>query len=646
MKVLSVADIRRRADVLDRLLRPPPRENIAQWTDLFRRTEEGKFYVATAPYQRGVMEALSNPHVEEVIMMTSAQVGKTEIILNTIGRYMHRDPCAIMWILPKLEMAKDISKSRLDTMFDVTPVLQGLLPDRRTRDAKNSMTFKKFPGGFLLLSGANSPASLSSWPIRILLGDEIDRWGKLIRGEGDILMLARKRTTKYATTKKIFLVSTPTEKGESRIAPAFEETNQQFYHVPCSQCNGMQVLRFENLKFEYDQEAIRGLTASAAGEEEFDWKRKAISDHIHAWFVCEHCGAVMEHEDKHDMILAGEWRARFPKIVKRQGFHIWQAYSPFVTWAETVAEFLYATGYPDRMRVFTNTVLGELWEDKGDRLADVPLMNRREQYPDKLPQKIEVVTAGVDVQGDRLECEIIAWAADGENWSLEYHVYYGNTKLEKTYDQLEELLGMTWVREDGAILPVDAMGIDTGYNPRDKKNTQDVDSNVIYDWVEKISKIYRVFGVKGAATRLESAVKWTRAGTRRLRLLLVDGDQIKDVVLERLRIDPGLPGSAHFPLSYEKPYFLMLTAEEKRRKAGRREWVKVRERNEAVDTRQYAYAALVALKPKWGHIKRRRVEEEKPAWAADGSRPAGEELEAATRKPRLGVRRRRRAWRR
>ena len=576
MDTLTAWKVRKKAKTLYKVLAPPPRETISEWTDKYRYTDDGKYYVATAAYQRGVMDALSDPMVEEVIMMTSVQIGKTEIILNTLGRYAHRDPCPIMWIFPKLEMAKDISKARLDPMFEVSPALQGLLSDKRTRDAKNSLTFKKIPGGFILLSGANSPASLSSWPIRILLGDEIDRWGKLIKAEGDILMLARKRTTRYASNKKIFLVSTPTEKGESRIEPAYRETNQQQYWVPCPHCGGFQTLKFMNLKFEYDKEAIKGLIEGADEAEEFEWKRKAIAKHIQAWFVCEHCGSVIEHEDKHDMVQSGEWRAKFPKIVERQGFHIWQAYSPFVTWAETAAEFLYSTGYPDRMRVFTNTVLGELFVEKG--------------------------------QG--LECEIIGWAADGENWSLDYRVLWGNTQLIDTYEQLEYVWELEWERQDGALLSVDALGIDVGYNPSEKGNTENVDSNVIYDWVESASKLHRVFAVKGSSTRVEGVVKWTRAGKRRLKLWLVDGEQIKDVVLKRLRIEPGNPGSAHFPLNYEKQFFMMLTAEEKKLKAGRRVWMKVRERNEAVDTRQYAYASMLILKPKWGHIKRRMVERE------------------------------------
>lgn len=599
---------------LRKAFEPPPEQQVSEWVDQFRYNDDGaKFYVSTAEYQRGPLDAISNPDVEEVVIMASVQTMKTEVILNAIGWVAHREPGPIMWTMPGLEMAKNISKARLDPMFQHTPALSSLLSDKRTRDANNSLTFKKFPGGFVILSGANSPASLSSWPIRFAFGDEIDRWGKLIRGEGDILMLFRNRTKKYSANRKIVLVSSPTVRGESRIEPAYRETNQQRYFVPCPHCKEMQPLEFQNLKFEYDKSVINRLIEDAekSGEEEFEWKKKAIAEHIHAYFVCTHCGATIEHDEKPWMVEHGKWRGKYPGIVKRQGFHIWQAYSPFVSWAETAAEFLYADGYPDRMQVFVNTVLGELYEEKGQRIEDAPLMERRERYPQKLPAKIEVITIGVDVQGDRLEAEVIGWASDGENWSLDYHVLWGNTGLfdkrkiddDEVYMQLYPLFEREYVREDGVILPVDAIGMDSGFNTEN-----------VYDFCEHAGKLYRVFAMKGSSSSLKGALyNLTRAKPRRLKLWIVDGDTAKRVVLDRLGIEPGERGSAHFPDHYRKEYFLGLTAEEKKTRGNVTTWVKVRERNEPVDTRVYAYTALKILSPAWGQIKRRTLQEQMPA---------------------------------
>lgn len=564
--------------------------------------------------------------------MASVQTMKTEILLNAIGYFSHKEPCNIMWAMPNMDMAKNVSKSRLEPMFQYSPALSSLLSEKRTRDSNNSLTFKKFPGGFIILSGANSPASFSSWPIKIALGDEVDRWGKLIKGEGDILMLFRKRTTRFSNNRKIVLVSSPTDTETSRIYPAYMETNQQQYYVPCPHCNGFQILQFGNLKFEYDKDVIKELTVAAdeAGEgEAFEWKKKAIAEHIHAYFVCIHCGAAIEHEDKLGMVQTGEWRAKYPRIEKRQGFHIWQAYSPFVTWAETAAEFLYSQGYPDRMRVFVNTVLGELYEEKGQRINDTPLMDRREAYPARLPLKIEAITCGIDVQGDRIECEVIGWASDGENWSLGYHVLWGQTdKFDKskqdndeTYKQLLPVFDTEYVREDGAIIPVDAIGIDTGYN-----------TDNVFDFCETAGKLYRIFPMKGASTSLKGPLfKLARAGTRRLKLFIVDGDTAKNVLLERLRIETGA-GSSHFPDSYGREYFLGLTAEEKKTRGNIRTWTKIRERNEPVDTRVYAYAALKILSPAWGKIKRRYVVDEARKEAIEVEvRPA----KAQNKKPKL-----------
>jgi len=598
---LSTAQLAAQADSLDSAFLPPPNETVSEWTDNFRYTERGKYYVALAEYQRAPMDAISDPLVEEVVLMWSVQTGKTELILNTVGRFAHRDPCPMMWVLPTIEQAKNISKQRLDPMFEQTKALNGLLADKRKRDANNALTFKKFPGGFITMPGANSPVSLSSWPIRLLVGDEIDRWGRLIKGEGDILMLARKRTTSFSDRKMVW-VSSPTERDTSRIYPAYMETNQQEYYLPCPHCGGLQVLKFPNLKFEYDQTAIKDLVRDDDESEEFDYRKKAIAEHIHAYFVCEHCGAIIEHEHKQDMVQNGVWKAKYPKIVKRQGFHIWQAYSPFVTWAETAAEFLHCSGYPDRLRVFTNTVLGELYEEKGQRIEDAPLMDRRERYPDRLPDKVEVITIGVDVQGDRLEAEIIGWAADGENWSLDYLVLWGNTAMftngtDDVYSQLYAILDREYVRQDGSILTVDGMAIDAGYNQEQ-----------VFDWCEQANKLHRIFPVKGASTSLGGVIsKQTRAGTRRLKIWLVDGDAAKSIVLKRLTIKPGEKGSAHFPDHYERTYFMGLTAEEQKTRGEKRVWTKIRERNEPVDTRVYSYAAMRILSPAWGQIRRRRI---------------------------------------
>ena len=632
---LTAESIRRKAFSLTSELIPPPQETVSEWTDSFRYTDNGKYYTSLAEYQRSIMDAISDPFVEEVVVMSSVQIGKTEIILNAVGRYAHREPCPIMWVLPTIEMAKNVSKQRLDTMFDKTPVLYGLFRKKGTRNAENAMTFKKFPGGFIILPGANSPSSLSSWPIKLLVGDEIDRWGRLIKGEGDILMLARKRTTSFSD-RKIVIVSSPTERETSRIYPAYKETNQQQYHVPCPHCNGLQVLKFPNLKFEYDHDAIKDLIVpDNEDEEEFDYRKKAIAQHIHAYFVCQKCGAVIEHEWKHKMVSEGVWKAKYPKIVQRQGFHIWQAYSPFVTWAETAAEFLYSEGLPSRMRVFTNTVLGELYEEKGQRIEDAPLMDRRERYPQRLPECIESITVGVDVQADRIECEIIGWAANGENWSLDYRVLWGNTalfdkrkmELDETYKQLYPVFDLQYVRSDGYILPVDAIGMDTGFN-----------TDNVYDFCEVAGKMYRIFPMKGSSTSLKGQLfNVTRAKPRRLKLWIIDGDTAKNVVLENLSIEPGARGSSHFPDHYDKTYFLGLTAEEKKTRGDVRTWVKIRERHEQVDTRVYAYAALKILSPAWGKIRRRLVQGQREQEAKQ-ERPAEVET-VQEKKPILQVKR-------
>ena len=98
---------------------PPPTLTVSQWADLYRRlspeasAEPGQWRTDRAPYLRGVMDAVSDPSVETVVVMSSAQVGKTEVISNVIGYHVHQDPSPILAVMPTLEMAEAYSKDRL-----------------------------------------------------------------------------------------------------------------------------------------------------------------------------------------------------------------------------------------------------------------------------------------------------------------------------------------------------------------------------------------------------------------------------------------------------------------------------------------------------------------------------------------------------
>ena len=195
---------------------------MSQWADQNRRlspeasSEPGTWVTDRAPYQRGMMDAVNEPGVSEVVYMTSSQIGKTEILNNIIGYFAHQDPSPMLLIQPTLDMAETWSKDRLAPMIRDTDALTDLFGDPRSRDSNNTLLHKKFPGGHITMAGANSPSSLASRPIRIVLLDEEDRYPHSAGTEGDPGSLAQKRTTTF-WNRLLVTASTPTIEDESKI---------------------------------------------------------------------------------------------------------------------------------------------------------------------------------------------------------------------------------------------------------------------------------------------------------------------------------------------------------------------------------------------------------------------------------------------
>lgn len=223
------------------VLAPPPNMTVSQWADKYRRlssessAEPGRWRTSKAPYQREIMDAVCDMRVQKVVIMSAAQIGKTDaLILNPIGYYMHYDPSPIMVMQPTIQMAETFSKDRLSPMLRDTPVLRDKVNDK-SRNSGNTILQKIFPGGHVTMVGANSPSSLASRPIRILLADEIDRYPATAGNEGDPLLLAGKRLATFWNKKEV-CVSTPTNKETSRIAVEFEHSTQEEWNVPCPAC--------------------------------------------------------------------------------------------------------------------------------------------------------------------------------------------------------------------------------------------------------------------------------------------------------------------------------------------------------------------------------------------------------------------------
>ena len=548
-----------------RAFKPPPDLKVSDWADQDRKlspeasAEPGQWLTSRAEYQRGIMDAFSDPAVEVVVVMSSAQVGKTEILNNVIGFHVAQDPSPMLVVQPTLDMAQTWSKDRLAPMLRDTPQLQGLVKDPRARDSGNTTLHKIFPGGHITACGANSPSSLASRPVRIVLCDEVDRYPVSAGSEGDPVSLARKRASTF-WNRRIGLFSTPTNKGNSRIEAAFEESDKRFYFVPCPHCKHEQILKWANVTWEKDNPDS-------------------------AQYACEECGALWTDAERVRAIRQGKWvlTSEFKRVA---GFHISGLYSPWIPVDAAVREFLEAKKQPATLRVWVNTYLGETWEEQGEQVDDYAIAARRESYGDTLPLEVVLLTAGVDVQDDRLEVEIVGWGRDDESWSVDYRTVYGDPSSPTVWRDMDSLLDQQFEREDGSILMVRSTCVDSGGHH----------TNSVYNFVRP-REGKRVFAIKGVGGEGKPLVgKPGRNNIGKIKLFPVGVDTAKDVLFSRMRIvEPG-PGYMHFPLSRSDEYFRQLTAEKLvtryHKGFARREWVKIRPRNEALDVRVYAMAAL------------------------------------------------------
>lgn len=549
---------------------PPLDLSVSKWADKYRylssedSVEVGKWSTDRTPYLRRILDCVTDPEVQEASIMASAQVGKTVAILNIIGRYMHLDPCPILMVQPTVEMAKTFSKDRMTPMIRDTPVLKDLVKDSRTRDSGNTVMQKRFPGGHVTFVGANSPASLASRPIRIVLSDEVDRFPKSAGEEGDPLKLAEKRTTTFWNRKHV-RVSTPTIKNHSKIEELYNLSSQERWNIPCPSCGEYQV---------------------------YDWERIKWGDGIDGVVMeCLSCGAIhLEKEWKSKNQLNGKWIAKYPERLHK-GFHLNEMASPFKTWEEIVRDYLESKDNTEKLKVWTNTSLGETWEEEvGDKIDYQALYDKRIPYAAEVPDDVLILTAGVDVQDDRLEIEVVGWGLGEKSYGIGYEKFMGNPAKDKVWGDLENYLKRDFKYLDGETIGIINTCIDTGGHHT--KRT--------YDFIAPRQNTLRVYGIKGRGGDGVPIINKARKDkSNRIDLIPLGVNALKDLIYSRLKIESG-PGTCYFPSNlnrnYDLRYFMGLTAEAKDIKDGKIIWKKIRERNEPLDLRNYATAAFALLR--------------------------------------------------
>lgn len=563
------------------VLAPPPDMTVSQWADEYRRlssessAEPGRWRTSKAPYQQAIMDAICDMSIQKVVVMSAAQIGKTDaLILNPIGYYMHYDPSPIMVLQPTIQMAETFSKDRLSPMLRGTPVLRDKVNDK-SRSSGNTILQKIFPGGHVTMVGANSPSSLASRPIRILLADEIDRYPATAGNEGDPLLLAGKRLTTFWNKKEV-CVSTPTIKGLSRIEVEFEHSTKEEWNVPCPHCGQYSPLEWANIIFD-----------------------KADLNEINC--VCPHCGTVSAESEWKEQFIKGKFVAEHPER-KVRGFHLNALASMFVEWREVVEKFIVANdekkkGNIELLKVWTNTEMGQTWEEEGEQLESDDLYKRREKYNCEVPEEVLVLTAGVDVQDDRFEIEVVGWGVDKENWGIRYQVIYGDLKLPSVWKDLDKALSQTFTTADGRKLKIHCTCVDSGGHF----------TNQVYRFCKERTA-RRIFAIKGkGGATVPYYGRPSTANSVKAPIFTLGVNTGKAIIYQRLAVQEEGPNYCHFPREkdrgYTQEYFKGLTAEKMvmTYKKGKAQYVWILKdgikRNEPFDIRNYATAALEISNP-------------------------------------------------
>ena len=588
---ITYAPIAARRQTFFEGLRPDPLQTVAEWADERLHLPSfapvpGQWRTSRTPFLKEIMECLSPRHrCRKVVFMKPVQIGGTQVAVNWVGYTMDRSPTAMLFYEPIIDMAKRLTKEKLDPVIHATPTLRGKVREARSRDSGNTTYRKEFLGGFLNILWANSSAGARSTSAPRIVVDEVDEYEQDVGDQGHPCDLIEKRAAAYARYK-IFELSTPTLEAMSRIERDYQLGSQGRYHVPCPLCGHEQHLEWKRLIYTFD-----GVTRPEDAAYQCAGCQQLISENYKTWMM--------------DTSRA-KWVHAYPERVEEvASFHLNLLYQPAgwaYPWSRLAKEYVEAyekmkAGDVRSMKTFRNTILAKTWKEKIDKLEHQSLYDRREIYEADVPRGVLFLTAAVDVQDNRLEAKIKGWGLGEESWSIAYRIFNGSPSLPAVWMQLTEWLQATYRHESGKEMRVEAVGVDTGGH-----HTKEA-----YLFVEK----YRgeIFALKGSSEPGAPPIPKREPKKHRiyrLRLYLLGTIALKDTIFGRLKLETPGPGYLHFPRrdGYDHDYFEGLTSEVKKPKYKARSHVqigytyeKTRDRNEPLDLEVYNLAVFMLFNP-------------------------------------------------
>lgn len=550
-----------------KFLQPPPNLNPAEWAEQSIYIPAGNAIPGlirfdNAPYQREPLDMIIDPNCHRISLMWGAQVGKTTIMQCGQAYFIAQRPCSQMMMQPSGGDVKTWLETKFNPMIENNEELANLVAKPRGRDGVNNQQMKSYPGGWFMLAYSGSTKTMRGRSAPKIWCDEVDGYERTI--EGDAVDLLWQRAATFGDQRLLVETSTPTFKGLSAIERSFEAGDQRRYWIPCPNCKQYQTLKWSSVEWDKDNEG-RHLPETAR-------------------YVCEHCRKWISDGQKIAALRKGEWRPEKP-FLGHASYHLSELYSAFRKWSDIVVSFLEKKANKS-LQTFVNVSLAETWEEEGESLEPHFLYMRREYYD--FPDEALVVVCGVDVQDDRIEGEVIAYGPGMESWGIEEFVLHGNPANAILWDQLRDRLLKQY---DGHNIL--AVGIDSGGH-----YTQQV-----YEFCKRYGTSNRWFCLKGSSLTGSPIIanRGTKSNKAKVTLFSVGTDTCKELIYSRLKISNPGPGYCHFPMTYDEEYFEQLTAEKRVTKYTnghpKQVWVKTRPRNEKLDCRVYALAALTLLNP-------------------------------------------------
>lgn len=574
-----------------------------------------------APYQRGMLDAIKEPGVYRVDYMTGAQLGKTTVQQCITGYFIAHEPRSQMFAQPTQGDMQTFLETKLRPMLEANPAISEKMAKQRSRDGVNNSRIISYVGGWMMMSWSGSPKTARGRSAPVIQQDEVD--GYEATPEGDFCELLSQRNATFGDQRLETRSSTPTIKGASRIETGYDEGDGRRYFVPCPDCDEPQYLHWRQVRW-------NGRVSTEIKDAELDLNQD--HDPTSAVYVCEHCGSCWDDGQRITAVRTAEAKGHGWKATRQYSghisFHAPEILSTFRRLREIVQSYLAKLAQGD-LQSFVNVSLAETFEETGEKADADSLFKRLEVWGAQVPAGGLVLTAGIDMQQDRLEVEVVAWGIGEESWSVDYAVLWGDPLGAEVWNDLTDYLAGTFQHASGAELPISSACLDTGGTAG---YTQ-----AAYDYARgKTGR--RLFAIKGGGTWGSPVVaaptrKQSGKAKRKVDLFIVGVDEAKLTVMRRLAQQVIGPGYCHFPEGRDEEYFKQLTAEKLLTRYVKgfpvREWHKTRPRNEALDCRVYAYAALKILNPPFKRLAERLKMPDSPAVSAE---MAAKIVEMTTRK--------------